>query len=35
MFVDDYKNGIIKSIYDGGYYEKENVFVLFYFNGDE
>jgi len=35
MFVDDHKNGIIKSIHDGGHYEKENVFALLYFNGDE
>ena len=35
MFVDDYKNGIIKYIHDGGHYEKENVFALLYFNGDE
>lgn len=35
MFVDDYKNGIINYIDDGGHYEKENIFALLYFNGDE
>lgn len=35
MFVNDHKNGVIKSIHDGSHYEKENVFALLYFNGNE